>query len=45
MIEEENDPSLISEGEQAVEDVEKAIDEAAADDECSTASTTTTTPS
>ena len=27
MIEEENDPSLISEGEQAVEDVEKAIDE------------------
>ena len=27
MIEEENDPSLTSEGEQAVEDVEKAIDE------------------
>ena len=27
MIEEENDPSLISEGEQAVADVEKAIDE------------------
>ena len=27
MIEEENDPSLISEGEQAVEDVEKAVDE------------------